>query len=54
MLSDGMFITTSVDQRVSIWRLTKEHDQEGLSLSRKTNYVHDVADAADMLTYQTK
>ena len=58
MLSDGLLITTSVDQRLHMWRLatrvSRTHNQEEMFLSRVKSCVHDVADAAGMLTFQTK
>lgn len=61
---DNMFVTTSIDQRLSVWKLARRaskvralgHEEEGseLYLTRQDYLIHDVADAAGMVAYQTK
>lgn len=61
---DNTFVTTSIDQRLSVWKLAPRaskvralgHEEEGseLYLTRQDYLIHDVADAAGMVAYQTK
>ena len=47
--ADGLVMTTSLDQRLNIWKLARE---EGIQLV--SSQTHDVADCVSLAAYNTR
>ena len=62
LLTQSLLITTSADQRLSVWSLAPKEvagkeggeQRDTLYLCRVGSLVHDVADAASLVAYQAK
>lgn len=51
-LSSGLLLTTSVDQRLSLWSVSVSDSH--LSVAKVTDHIHDVADPSCLVSYHVR
>ena len=48
-------ITTAVDQRLNVWQVDREEEEEGNgALKLMSSHTHDVADPSSLRAYSTR